>query len=88
MIHPLAMPPFAAAVGLQLGVAVKAWHGAAAPVMARTTTSAQVRALMGLWRVEGMVPGKFDGIRQVVASTHVAFMLASWISSSMRCARA
>ena len=73
MILLLVMPPFAA-VGLQLGVAVKAWHGAAAPVMARTTTSAQVRTLMGLWRVEGMVPGKFDGIRQVVASTHVALL--------------
>ena len=79
MVHLPVMPPFAiAAVGLQL-VTVKAWHGTAAPVMARTTTSAQVRALMGLWRVEGMVPGKFDGIRQVVASTHVAFMLASWM---------
>ena len=82
MIHPLAMPPFAAAVGLQLGVAVKAWHGAAAPVMARTTTSAQVRALMGLWRVEGMVPGKFGGIRQVVASIHARRSSAEAIGAS------
>ena len=67
-------PPFAV-VGLQL-VTVKAMHGAAAPVMARTTTSAQVRTLQGLRCVEGMVPGLFDGIRQVrccgLASTHVA----------------
>ena len=57
-------PPAFAAVGLQLPVTVKALHGAAAPVMARTTTSAQVRTLQGLPRVEGMVSGIFDGIRQ------------------------
>ena len=57
-------PPAFAVVGLQL-VTVKALHGAAVPVMARTTSSAHVRTLKGLRRVEGMVSGLFDGIRQV-----------------------
>ena len=56
-------PPAFAVVGLQL-VTVKALHGAAVPVMARTTSSAHVRTLQGLPRVEGMVSGIFDGIRQ------------------------
>lgn len=83
-----AIPPPIAVVGLQL---VKALHGGAAPVMARTTTSAQVRTLKGLRRVEGMVPGSiFDGIRQTVvglwaflhACTHASSLTSLLIHSS------